>query len=123
VQDCSAVTGGTPFAYVQGKPVGATVKFGKGTVAAAGFSSRFSDLQMGVTGDLVPDATMRDVYEWEYRLLRTLVEDLPLKASPPPVSAAPSAQPAMPSTTPPKKPAPKPALPAARPPSTSPAME
>ena len=91
VQNCSPVTGGTPFAYVQGRPVGATVKFGKGTVAAVGFSSRFSDLQMGVTGNLVPDATMRDVYEWEYRLLRALVEDQSPAASPPP--AAPAAQP------------------------------
>lgn len=123
VQDCSAVTGGTAFAYVQGRPVGASVKFDKGTVTAVGFSSRFSDLQMGVTGDLVPDATMRDVYEWEYRLLRALVEDVPLKAIPPPVSPAPPAQPAIPSTAPPKKPAPKPALPAARPPITPPAME
>jgi len=40
---------------------------------------------------LVPDATMRDVYEWEYRLLRALVEDQSPAASPPP--AAPAAQP------------------------------
>jgi len=60
---------------------------------------------------LVPDATMRDVYEWEYRLLRALVEDQSPAASPPPVVPAPSPPPATPSTAPPKKAAPTPAVP------------
>lgn len=30
---------------------------------------------MGVTGDLLPDADMRNVYEVEYRLLRRMISD------------------------------------------------
>ena len=68
------VTGGEPFAFVNGKPVGATLKFGKGSVTAIGFGVRFNDLNMGVTGDVVPDEKLREVYEVEYRLLRSLIE-------------------------------------------------
>jgi hypothetical protein len=68
------VSGGKPFASVNGKPVGATMKFGKGSVTAIGYGVRFNDLNMGVTGDVVPDQTLREVYEVEYRLLRSLIE-------------------------------------------------
>ena len=68
------VSGGTPFAFVNSRPVGATMKFGKGSVTAIGFGARFNDLNMGVTGDVVPDEKLREVYEVEYRLLRSIVE-------------------------------------------------
>jgi hypothetical protein len=68
------VSGGVPFAFVGDKPVGATLKFGKGSVTAIGFGVRFNDLNMGVTGDVVPDEKLREVYEVEYRLLRSLIE-------------------------------------------------
>jgi hypothetical protein len=68
------ISGGVPFAFVNNRPVGATLKFGKGSVTAIGFGARFNDLNMGVTGDVVPDEKLREVYEVEYRLLRSLVE-------------------------------------------------
>ena len=68
------VSGGTPFAFVNNRPVAARLKFGKGSVTAVGFGVRFNDLNMGVTGDVVPDEKLREVYEVEYRLLRSLVE-------------------------------------------------
>jgi hypothetical protein len=68
------VTGGRPFAHVQGKPVAATARFGDGSVTVVGFSHRFCDLQMGVTGDALPDQALRDVYEFEYKLLRAIAE-------------------------------------------------
>jgi hypothetical protein len=68
------VSGGKPFAFVNSKPVGATMKFGKGSVTTIGYGVRFNDLNMGVTGDVVPDKSLREVYEVEYRLLRSLIE-------------------------------------------------
>jgi len=68
------VAGGQAFAFMNDKPVGATSKFGKGTVTVIGFGLRFNDLNMGVTGDVVPDEKLREVYEVEYRLLRMLIE-------------------------------------------------
>jgi hypothetical protein len=68
------VSGGQPFAFVNNRPVGATLKFGKGSVTALGYGVRFNDLNMGVTGDVVPDERLREVYEVEYRLLRSLIE-------------------------------------------------
>jgi hypothetical protein len=86
------VTGGVPFAFIEGRPVGAAVRFGKGTVVAIGFSSRFSDATMGVTGDSEPDAAMRDVYEVEFRLIRAIVEGkLPAAAAAPATTSAPAA--------------------------------
>ena len=101
------VTGGKPWAQIQGKAVATTAKFGKGSVTVLGLSHRFCDVQMGVTGDIVPDATMRAVYEFEYKLFRALVEGQPLVAAPPaapPPAAAPLAPPAPAPTTPPAAP-------------------
>ena len=71
------VTGGQAFAHIEGKPVAATARFGDGSATVIGFSHRFCDVQMGVTGDTVPDAAMRDVYELEYKLLRAIAEQKP----------------------------------------------
>jgi hypothetical protein len=71
------VTGGQAFAHIEGKPVAATARFGDGSATVIGFSHRFCDVQMGVTGDTVPDAAMRDVYEMEYKLLRAIAEQKP----------------------------------------------
>jgi len=62
-----------PFAWIDGKPVGATRRVGKGTVAVIGFGSRFNDVNMGVTGDVLPDPELRKVYDVEYGMLRWLV--------------------------------------------------
>lgn len=68
------VVGGEAFANINGRAVGAAVKQGKGSVTVIGFGVRFNDLNMGVTGDAVPDERLREVYETEFRLLRSLVE-------------------------------------------------
>ncbi len=68
------VAGGRALARVGGKPVAATVRWGEGSVTVIGFSHRFSDRNMGVTGDIEPDETMRSVYEFEFKLLRAIVE-------------------------------------------------
>jgi hypothetical protein len=45
---------------------------------------------MGVTGDAVPDAAMRQVYEFEFTLLQAIIEDrLPTAALVPPPAAPP----------------------------------
>jgi len=69
------VAGGRPFAYINGKPVAATVRYGKGTVTLLGFATRFADGNMGVTGDVVPNADLLRVYNLEFSLLRAIVED------------------------------------------------
>jgi len=65
----------TPLAAIDGKPVAATARRGKGTVTAIGFASRFTDVNMGVTGDVVPDAELRKIYDYEFALIRAIVED------------------------------------------------
>ena len=52
-------------------------------MAVVGFGSRFNDAQMGVTGDIVPDEKLREIFEVEFSLLRWLVEGQPGKPAPP----------------------------------------
>ncbi len=68
------VNGGEPFATVAKATVGAWTRHGDGAVYVVGFGTRFSDLNMGVTGDTVPDEQMRKVYDLEFNLLRWIVE-------------------------------------------------
>jgi len=83
------VTGGQPLMHVAGKTVAATVRHGKGTVTLIGFGSRFADNKMGVTGDIVPDASMRAVYDLQFKLLRAIVSDtLPAGPLPPATKGA-----------------------------------
>ena len=42
-----------------------------------GFASCFTDRQMGVTGDAIPDAQLRNVYELEFALLRSILPPIP----------------------------------------------
>jgi hypothetical protein len=73
VDSACEVKGGTPLVRITGTPVVATVKHGAGTVTVIGFGSRFADRQMGVTGDVIPDASLREVFELEFSLLRSLL--------------------------------------------------
>ena len=73
VDAASRVKGGEPLIQVNGVTVAARVRWGRGTVTAVGFGSRFGDLQMGVTGDVVPDAGLRQVYELQFALLRDIL--------------------------------------------------
>ena len=74
VEKAITVSGGDPFADIAGKTVGAWTRHGDGAVYVVGFGTRFSDLNMGVTGDTMPDDEMRKVYDLEYALLRWIVE-------------------------------------------------
>jgi len=89
----AVVTGGQPFAWVNDQPVGASVSYGNrgGSVTAVGFGWRFGNAQMGMTGDFDPyeedvqkrvaEKTMEDlrsVYEWQFGMLKAIVEGRPL---------------------------------------------
>jgi hypothetical protein len=77
VQAAREVVGGEPIARLNGRPVAARARVGRGTVTALGMGARFTDVRMGVTGDVEPDATMRQVYEFQFRLLRWILEGDP----------------------------------------------
>jgi len=68
-------TTGEILAKITDKPVSMTVQHGKGTVTVVGYGTRFSDLNMGFTGDNEPDAQLRAVYQVEFDLLRKIVGD------------------------------------------------
>ena len=76
------VGGGKPFAWIDGHPVGASRNFGQGSVVVIGYGDRFCDQQMGITGDAEPDAELRSVYEWEFALVRAIVQDESLESGP-----------------------------------------
>jgi hypothetical protein len=67
------VKGGEPVALVMNVPVITKVRYGKGTVMAVGFSSRFADAYMGVTGDVVPDDSLRKVFDVQFAILKDIV--------------------------------------------------
>jgi len=64
-------------------PVASTTRLGEGAVTVIGFGSRFADLKMGVIGDVIPDATLRNVYELEFRLIQSLIGDISQEATDP----------------------------------------
>jgi hypothetical protein len=67
------IKGGDPVATVTNMPVIARASYGKGTVTVVGFSSRFADAYMGVTGDVVPDDELRKVFDVQFAILRDVV--------------------------------------------------
>jgi uncharacterized protein DUF4350 len=67
------VHGGQPFCSLEGRPVAAVLHRGKGSVTVIGFGERFSDQRMGVTDSVVPDESVRRVFEFEYALLRSIL--------------------------------------------------
>ncbi len=73
VDTAGAITGGTALIRLHDEPVAATVEQGKGCVTCVSFGSRFCDLNMGGTGDAVPDVPLRNVYETQFQLLRWVV--------------------------------------------------
>jgi hypothetical protein len=92
IKAAAVVRGGRPFAWVGDKPVGTSISVGNrgGSVTVIGFGARFREDQMGGSGDIEPDTaadkTLPRVYDWEYGLLRAIVEGKPLGMSggPPP---------------------------------------
>jgi len=73
VDTACEVKGGAPLIRLGAASVASTINHGQGTVTVIGFASRFTDRQMGVTGDVIPDAQLRDVYELEFSLLRSVL--------------------------------------------------
>ena len=74
VERVRQVRGGKPFLHVAGKAAGSVASYGEGKVYVAGCSDRFSDAKMGVTGDTIPDAELRKVYDVEYALFRWILD-------------------------------------------------
>jgi len=77
VETAGEITGGTPLARIGTLPVAATAHFGAGTVTVVGFGARFTDVKMGVIGDVIPDTSLRTVYELEFQLLQSVVSNTP----------------------------------------------
>jgi len=73
VESAYRVAGGEPVISLDGTPLAATVRHGQGSVTLIGFGSLFADAHMGVTGDVVPDAGLRRVFDLEFTLLRDLI--------------------------------------------------
>ncbi len=67
------IKGGQAIASVTNVPVIARARHGKGTVTVVGFSSRFADAYMGVTGDVVPDDELRKVFDVQFAIFRDIV--------------------------------------------------
>lgn len=67
------IKGGQPFIRVNGEPVAASARYGKGLITVIGFGSLFTDVNMGTTGDVIPDENLRKVFELEFSILREMV--------------------------------------------------
>jgi hypothetical protein len=87
VEDALAVQGGTPFASVEGVPVGVSRMYDKGVIVVVGFGNRFTDDSMGYSDHSEPDEAERQVFELQYRLIREIVESSPPGPLPPPAEA------------------------------------
>jgi hypothetical protein len=109
-----AVEGGVPLvslaapvgSYATSMPepavVAAVAAKGKGHVIAVGFASNLSDAEMGSSPDIVPDVQQRKVFDFEFALLRQIVEarlPAPLGPSPPTPAPATAPVPAPPAAT------------------------
>ena len=75
VEGACPVAGGVPLAHLEDQVVAAFTSHGEGTVTVIGFGSRFSDRDMGVTGDLVPNPELRKVFDYQFSLVRTIISD------------------------------------------------
>ncbi len=73
VDSACEVKGGTPLIRLGAAPVASTATHGQGAVTVIGFASRFTDRQMGVTGDAIPDAQLQAVYDLEFALLKSIL--------------------------------------------------
>lgn len=83
------VEGGAPLATLAGRAVAAVARKGSGAVLAVGFGSRFSDAEMGASPDIVPNPDQRKAFEFQFALLRQIVESrLPGEPATAPTTAA-----------------------------------
>jgi hypothetical protein len=96
IKAAAVVRGGRPFAWVDDKPVGASISVGNrgGSVTVIGFGARFREDQMGGSGDVEPDKsadkTLLQVYDWQYALFRAIVNGKPLGIQEGPLPVAPA---------------------------------
>ena len=67
------IKGGQPVATVTNIPVISRARHGKGTVTVVGFSSRFADAYMGITGDVVPDDGLRKVFDVQFAIFKDVI--------------------------------------------------
>jgi len=73
VDSACEIKGGTPLIRLGAASVASTINHGQGAVTVIGFASRFTDRQMGVTGDVIPDPQLQAVYEIEFSLLKSIL--------------------------------------------------
>ncbi len=81
------------LALVNGKPVIAHVRYGKGDVVVVACGRRFNDPSMGMSSDIVPNAVQRAVFETHYKLFRLILKDAPAIVTGKDDAAAPAALP------------------------------
>lgn len=77
VDSACAVEGAAPLISIGQTPVAVMARHGQGTVTVLGFSSRFADTKMGVTGDVIPSESLRNVFELQFALLRSILPEAP----------------------------------------------
>ena len=77
VDSACAVKGGTPLISIGETPVATRLQHGDGTVTVLGFGARFADARMGVTGDVTPNEQLRNVFELQFTLLKSILPDSP----------------------------------------------
>lgn len=73
IDSACAIEGGRPFLWVANTPIAARARHGKGTITVIGFGSRFADAFMGVTGDVVPNQQLRNVFDLQFQLIKDTV--------------------------------------------------
>jgi hypothetical protein len=83
VENVCEVTGGQPFMWVEGLPVGTRASYGQGRVMAIGFASVMNDGRLGGhwMAEATPDTLLRS--DLLFALVRALVEDQPMVQPPP----------------------------------------
>jgi len=69
------IEGAEPFLWADNIPVAASLKFGQGTVTVVSFSSKFTDANMGITGDVVPNPELRKVFDLEFLIIRKIISE------------------------------------------------
>ena len=74
VESAKIVSGGNPIIKLNGKSVYSSIEYGKGTVYALGFGTRFTDLKMGVTADTIPDERLLNIFNLEFSIIRNIIE-------------------------------------------------
>jgi len=82
IESAYPVSGGQPMVSMNGSPIAATIHHGRGSVAVIGFGSLFVDARTGVTGDVVPDESLRTVFDLEFALLRQILSPETLRQPP-----------------------------------------